>query len=624
MRKYLPPMKCVVLLLTVCFIGCSHPVDIEGNGDVLSASGERDCLLEDAPCTHLVVGNYQESYQALPREGYHFSHWRGCRTLTGACAFDIDAQLVRQWWGATAPPLAAVFSPNGQVTASLRASRTNCVSPCTVVFSGEDTTDTQRTPEQAWHELGYHFDFDDPNSGQYSTTGLSRNQQIGGPLAAHTFECQSPLPCRFGVSLRAQNPEGEYDDAFLTVTVESAARRYAQHETLCVSTTANFEGCPLGAAHSTALPEPDEYSGRHILLRAGDSFDPICIDYTASRVRIAAFGNLDDGLPTVNGVSGIGVDRSCGDYIPNDALIGAIDGSSGYPQRWAQDITLVGLRMSHIAFGMSYTHINLHNIDMLHEESAAGGAMSLIQNASACVNSPSLTCSNVPYAVGAYLSRVQISQSNAEIAAGSTAFGGVNVGAFNCPIINWLTLLESDIHNGIGHNFRSEGTWRSFHGHNVIAGHHYRDPPDAGVRQKITIRACGVADIDPEVAVYRHSTVEDEDGPMTRYSLIADNRLGSTDDFGFGARITMAPTRADAREVVSYGIAERNVFIEPPNPNLATDDGRLSGYFLSCRDNIEATPGVRRGCIDAGQNAVPSQWYTIARTNDVIPPVPVR
>jgi len=614
--------KLLMLTLTLWFAGCHHPIDIEGNGDVLSESGARHCLLEDEPCSNLILGDYQERYQAEPREGYRFSYWLGCGTLTGNCIFDVNAQIVRQWWGATAPPLTAVFTPAGPVSAALQASRTRCVSPCTVVFSAEETTDASRSPENSWHALGYHFDFDDPDSGYYSTTGLSRNRQIGGPLAAHTFECQGEPACRFDVSLRAQNPEGEYDDAYVTVIVDSAGLRYSAADTLCVSTSGNFEGCPAGSDQSTQLPEPDAYSGRQVLLRTGDIFDPICIDYTASGVRVAPFGSPDDGRPVVNGISGIGVDRRCGDHIPNDALIGAIDGSSGYPQRWAEDITLVGLRMRHIAFGMSYTHVTLHDIDMLHEESPAGGAISLIQNASACLNSPSLTCSNVPYAVGAYLSQVQISQSNAEIAAGWSDFGGVNIGAFNCPIINWLTLLESTIRNGIGHNFRSEGTWRSFHGHNTIEGHHYRDPPGAGARHKITVRACGVAEIDPEIAVYRHSTVEEEDGPMTRYAVLADNRLGSTDDFGFGARITMAPTRADAREVVSYGIAERNVFIEPPDVSLATDDGRLSGYYLSCRDNSEATPGVRQGCVDTGQNVVPAQWYTQAQTDDSVPPAP--
>jgi len=484
---------------------CTHPVEIEGQGDVESSSGERDCTVESQPCDHLIIDDYQEAYVALPRAGYQFSHWLGCSTLTGPCVFDVEASTVREWWGETMPPLRAVFIAAGPVLASLQPSRTHCVSPCTIVFSAEGTTDSSRSHEQTWHELGYHFDFDDPGSGSYTFTGLPRNQQIGGPLAAHTFICDAANVCRYDVGLRAQNPEGEYDDAFVTITVEPASRRYSAAQTLCVSSANDFAGCPAGAAHSTELPAPTGYSGRQVLLRTGDTFDPICIDYSASRVRIAPFGDPADGRPVVNGISVSGVDRRCGYYIPNDALIGALDGSSGYPERWAEDITLVGLRMAYVAFGMSYTHITLHDIDMLHEASASGGAVSLIQKASACLHSSSLTCSDIPYAGGAYLSQVHITQSDTEIAAGLAPFG-VNIGAFNCPIINWLTVLESSMRNSIEHNFRSEGTWRSFHGHNLVEGHHHRDPPDAGVRQKITVRACGVAEIDPEQAIYRHST----------------------------------------------------------------------------------------------------------------------
>ncbi len=37
-----------VLLATLVLVGaCSHPIEIIGDGDVLSASGNRHCLLED-------------------------------------------------------------------------------------------------------------------------------------------------------------------------------------------------------------------------------------------------------------------------------------------------------------------------------------------------------------------------------------------------------------------------------------------------------------------------------------------------------------------------------------------------------------------------------------------------
>ena len=618
---------CLSIVVVLFITGCTHPIEIEGQGDVVSSSGNRDCSPEQQPCNNLIVGDYQETYSAVAREGHEFAGWEGCTpTDENNCEFNVEAATVQQFWGQTAPPIRALFNEqtnDGPVTADILASRTECVSPCTVVFSAEGTVDEQRNHEDAWQDLGYHFDFDDPDSGNYTTTGLSRARQIGGPLAAHTFICEGHQTCSFEVGVRAQNPEGHHSDDFVTVTVDPASLAFTAENTVCVSSQQSFEDCPAGATQTTSLPSPTEYNGQRVLLRTGETFLPICIDYSAANVLIEPFGNPDDGRPELTGTSAIGVDARCGRHLTTDVQIGAIDGSTGYPEKWASNITLNGLRIPYIAYGMSYHHVGMHDINMEYEHDPSGGAIALVQNTNACLRRDELTCANIPYPVGAYMSQVDIIQSDQDIIDDTAPFG-VNIGVFNCPIVNWLTVLESTARNSVEHNYRSEGTWRSFHGHSVMAGHHHRDDPLNGVRQKITVRACGTAVIDPSDTIYRHSTVDEELGPMTRYAVIADNILGSTDDFGFGARITMAPTTATSVEVVSFGIAERNTFLEPlePIPGLATDDGRLSGYNLACRDNIEATPDVRHGCIDAGQNAVPAQWYQPGALDDTVPTPP--
>ena len=101
--------------------GCSHPLVIKGDGDILSGSGTRNCFLEDfqtgseSCSSNLVVGAYLETYYAVPREGWHFEYWDNYCTdgLTAdQCSFDFDASVVRQFWGQTVPPLVAVFSQN--------------------------------------------------------------------------------------------------------------------------------------------------------------------------------------------------------------------------------------------------------------------------------------------------------------------------------------------------------------------------------------------------------------------------------------------------------------------------------------------------------------------------------
>ncbi len=109
------------LLLTLLglALGCSHPIEIVGEGDVLSASGTRDCYLEEylagtENCSkNLVVLEYHETYYAVPREGWAFTRWNNCffgnESSVDQCSFSLDAGVVRQFWGETAAPLVAVF-----------------------------------------------------------------------------------------------------------------------------------------------------------------------------------------------------------------------------------------------------------------------------------------------------------------------------------------------------------------------------------------------------------------------------------------------------------------------------------------------------------------------------------
>ena len=60
-------------------LACSHPLVIVGDSDILSASGTRDCYLEDfgtgadSGSKNRDVEAYQEIYYAVPREGWDFT-----------------------------------------------------------------------------------------------------------------------------------------------------------------------------------------------------------------------------------------------------------------------------------------------------------------------------------------------------------------------------------------------------------------------------------------------------------------------------------------------------------------------------------------------------------------------
>lgn len=103
------------LVILVFVSGCDHPLQIEGQGDIVSVSGARDCRVEDQPCGNMVVGQYTETYTAVPRSGWRFDRWEGCSVDTGPCVFNVDENTVLQNWGATAPALVARFEPVQQL-----------------------------------------------------------------------------------------------------------------------------------------------------------------------------------------------------------------------------------------------------------------------------------------------------------------------------------------------------------------------------------------------------------------------------------------------------------------------------------------------------------------------------
>lgn len=119
---------CVGLLLLVLFLGCTHGINITGEGDVISATGDRDCELNDAPCSFQIGGAYQETYTATPRPGWVFDSWDVCgQANDNVCRFSVPANVVEQYNGLTMPftvahfrrPIQPLFADNGDGTRNL-------------------------------------------------------------------------------------------------------------------------------------------------------------------------------------------------------------------------------------------------------------------------------------------------------------------------------------------------------------------------------------------------------------------------------------------------------------------------------------------------------------------------
>ncbi|MFT4520152.1 MAG: arylsulfatase A-like enzyme [Halioglobus sp.] len=103
LKKILAPM--LMLLLTACY----HPLEIIGEGDIVSTDIEHQCSLEEQPCANLVTGDYNVTYTALPRPGWHFVGWQRCGSQHPTCSFSTAANIVSEFSGQTFPALRAVF-----------------------------------------------------------------------------------------------------------------------------------------------------------------------------------------------------------------------------------------------------------------------------------------------------------------------------------------------------------------------------------------------------------------------------------------------------------------------------------------------------------------------------------
>ncbi len=457
----------------------------------------------------------------------------------------------------------------GSVEARITASRTTCVSPCAVMVSAEGTRSS--ATDNPWHELGYFFDFHDPDSGSWETTGLSKATQAGGPMAMHVFDCDEGQ-CVYVIGVRAQDSEGDVDDAWVEIVVDAPDFRYDPASTVCVSSSSTFfddaddEPCPEGAVTLTSMPDLGAFSGRRVLLRRGESFGRACIGFEEERVLIEPFGRSEDALPEVEGVE-LGRAGSCGDTLPNN------DQARGYGERWASDLTVRQLRTPLVAMGMAYENVSVIECDMDFADAPAGGEMVLSENGRICTTQEDLDCDLVPYPYGAYIvdNRVIGSQANPP---------PFNISAFNCPMLHWVGLAGNVVERAVGHNYRSQGHWRGLWMHNEFRGVH-----STGGKQKLTIRGTGLLDYEPVGVRGDHpACTTAEDGNVSRYGLVADNILGNPDspsDDGFksGAH----PQNRDSVEGLEDIIFERNVYFDIPGQ--PTTDITLAGRNLTCRAN---------------------------------------
>jgi hypothetical protein len=150
---------------------------------------------------------------------------------------------------------------SGQViTPSIEASVTSGPSPLAVSFNATGTRHSNSSINtDRFHELLYLWDYDDPGSGTWAPTGKSRNH-MSGALGAHVFEpsaftenCGGKACETYDVELKVRDGNDNEKSETITISVydpnSTGVNGWGDSgETVCISRTADHQGCPAVAA----------------------------------------------------------------------------------------------------------------------------------------------------------------------------------------------------------------------------------------------------------------------------------------------------------------------------------------------------------------------------------------
>jgi hypothetical protein len=435
-------------------------------------------------------------------------------------------------------------------------SRTHGVSPETIYFSAAASTCADCTDilgfgtEQAasWNELSYHFNFDDEDAGSFATTGKAKNSQLSGsPRAFHTFSCSGEgdpnwdsghQHCVFNVGVRVQAKDGDYDDAFVEITIQplyGPGGYYDVAEIWCVSSDSDYADCPHSNAdrHLTDSPAVGSYDGQLVLFERGSSgtYSPICVGADESNVTVATYGEGDK--PVVSRIQHSTRPSTCLTAY-TDTSISTVAASQA-PERdmegnlingYAFNGTYSGLRVGSINNGPSYHLANFHDLDMDWEADASyNGEIVVLTAAWNCKNSPSLDCNYVPYALFGFYTEIKAVSSASNLAP-------VNIACFDgCGITNFV-FAGVETNRSYEHNARFMGAWGTIFSNNWFRGNHVGGNNG---KERLTVRpveATGTGggtehdlDRNPELldGVNNYRANQSIDDYYNRYNLAIDN-----------------------------------------------------------------------------------------------------
>ena len=375
----------------------------------------------------------------------------------------------------------------------------------------------------------YNFNFGDEQGQKWSLSGLAKNTQSGGPLASHVYD----MPGTYTVTVGSSN---------LTITVQDPNVVYAGTNTVCVSGSANYVGCPAGAAQQASIPSP--LSGKRVLLHRGESFPAIALRNTDSNFQIGAFGS--GAKPTIGGLAA-----------------GMVTGVAS----WVNDFTVMDLNIGSgsVNIDATVTRFLLYRNDI----KAPGSSDAMVNIGTAATYYQSHGSGSVPSAMP-WPREVFIVENDIQ--------GVVNsVSKPNLVVMGYFyksALLGNIIDKATEHSLRIWAASKVQISHNLVGGNHYAPNPP-GIRGAVKIHSGGTL---PFTSLIGTSAT-----PATSQVILSNNIIGSTTYPG-SFLSGMGPQNADPGTVEGLEdcITENNMYVRGP---YTTSELQLRGRRMTARGN---------------------------------------
>jgi PKD repeat protein len=443
------------------------------------------------------------------------------------------------------------------IVAQLEATRVSGTAPLAVQFDATGTT-SSLSSQHPFHHVRYSFDFGDQRGLNWPISGLSKNVQTGGPLAAHVFD----QPGTYQVRVRATDLAGDYSERSINITVLDPSAAYAGTGTICVSAAANYAGCPSGASQVTALPSSATFNGRRVLLRSGETFGSISIQHGSQNVQVGAYGT--GAKPRVNSI-----------------VVGTAQPTSA---SFPRNISIMDL-----------------NILQRFEQFASMSQLLLYRNTFA----PSTSATEGQITIGAALEYIV---SHAALAANQYTqpreiFVVENqlTGSLSNTFLNMqgsgsrFVILGNDMGTSQQHTLRLFRMHKGLVAHNALRGR-----SSDGIRHALKIHSGGLGDYNDNYAISGSTWA-------SRQIVIANNLLGDPSDNNSWTGVAGPQNNGEnSREGLEDVVLENNVFHRGPNTNT---EFILMGRRMTSRGNSRADGGsVNVSQYNNSYQLLPAEW----------------